>query len=276
MKKFMIAVFAAVLAYGLSGCSVAAPDAGHQQVWVEHPVFFGHGGVDQTPVTAGQSYGAFTSDHIDVNMQPQRVDMEFDDMMTKSGVPVNFHVLFIFKVTNAVSLVQNYGVDQNGEAKGAWGRIMDAQINQLVRDAVKAYDMQDIAVSQVAVDAVTQRITTGAYSIAASTGMPIQLLSVNVGRILPPDAVKNQRIETATQEQRVITEQQRKLAEDSRKAAETSRAAADNAYREEMQLSPEQFIQLDNIKMLNNVCERGGCQFFVGSGSPVPTLNVKK
>lgn len=271
----MIVATMVLTGLGLTGCTVATPDAGHQVVWVEKPMLFGHGGVDQSPVTAGREYGAMTSDAIDVNMQPQRVDMEFDDMMTKSGVPVSFHVLFVFQVKDAVKLVSGYGVDKDtSEAKGAWNRVMDAQINQLVRDAVKGYDMQDIAISQVAVDAVSNRITKGTYDIAASTGLPITLLSVNVGRILPPDAIKHQRIETAAQEQRAITMQQTKLAEDQRKAAEQSRAAADNAYREAMQLSPDQFLQLERIKMQRDVCGRSnGCTFFIG-GSPSPIVDA--
>jgi len=260
----------------MTGCSTASPDAGHQAVWVEKPTFFGHGGVDQTPVTAGQEYGALSSTAIDVTMQPQRVDMEFDDMMTKSGVPVSFHVLFVFKVTDAVKLVTNYGVDEKtGEAKGAWNRVMDAQINQLVRDAVKGYDMQDIAISQVAVDAVSKKITEGTFAIAGTTGLPIQLLSVNVGRILPPDAIKNQRIETAAQEQRVITMQQTKLAEDARKQSEESRAAADNAYKTQMNLSPEQYLVLERIKMMHDVCHAGGCTFIESDGKATPLVNVK-
>lgn len=38
------------------------------------------------------------------------------------------------------------------------------------------------------------------------------------------------------------------MAEDERMKAEQSRASADNAYREAMHLSPEQFIQLETIK----------------------------
>lgn len=274
MNKFVSMLMAAVLAFGVSGCSSYSPDAGHEVVLVEKPMFFGHGGVNSDPIKAGRTYGAITTDGIDVNMQPQRVDMEFDDMMTKSGVPVSFHVLFTFKVTDSVALVKGYGVDSNSEAKTAWAKNMDAQINQLVRDSVKAYDMQDIAVSQIAVDAVTAKITQGAFNIAKNTGMPIQLISVNVGRILPPDAIKNQRIETAAQEQRVITMQQTKLAEDARKDAEASRAAADNAYRQEMQLSPEQFIQLENIKMLKEVCSHTqNCTFINGNATPL--VNVK-
>lgn len=284
MKKILTLAISLFCTYGMMGCSTASPDAGHQAVWVEKPVFLGHGGVDPDPVTAGREYGAFSSDAIDVNMQPQRVDMEFDDMMTKSGVPVSFHVLFVIQVTDSVKLVKNYGVDQDvegktsaGECKNSWNRVMDSQINQLVRDTIKQYDMNDIAISQTSVDQATANIVQGASKIVQSSGMPISLLSVNVGRIMPPDAVSHQRIETASQEQRVITMQQTKLAEDARKAAEESRAAADNAYREEMQLSPEQYVQLQNIQMEQNVCGHQGsnCTFFVG-GSAIPTIDAGK
>ena len=69
--------------------------------------------------------------------------------------------------------------------------------------------------------------------------------------------------------------QQTKLAEDQRKMAEMSRASADNAYRQAMQLSPEQFIQLETIKMQRDVCGSGNCTFFV-NGGPVPTISVGK
>ena len=102
MKKILAVVFTTALLFGMAGCSVAAPDAGHEGVWVEKPIFFGHGGVDQNPVQPGREFGALTSSAVDVNMLPQRVDMEFDDMMTSSGVPVNFHVVATFTITDPV------------------------------------------------------------------------------------------------------------------------------------------------------------------------------
>jgi methylphosphotriester-DNA--protein-cysteine methyltransferase len=97
---------------------------------------------------------------------------------------------------------------------------------------------------------------------------------MTVGRANPPDSIKNQRIETATQEQRVQTEKQIKLAEDQRKAAEESRAAADNAYRQAIGLSPEQYVQLKRIEMERAVCNEGKCTF-IENASAVPTFNVR-
>jgi hypothetical protein len=278
MQKAIVLLFAIFMLGGLSGCSVASPDAGHEAVWVEKPLFFGHGGVEETPVTTGRSYGAITSSAIDVNMLPQRIDMEFDDMMTKSGVPVSFHVVATYRVVDSVKLVGKYGadVDEKTGIPGFWDRNIDQPLRTAVRDSVKQRDMQDMAISQTAADAVGKEVSTAAIQIVQQTGVPIVFTAINVGRVNPPDAIKNQRIETAAQEQRAITEQQTKLAEDQRKAAEQSRAAADNAYREAMQLSPDQFLQLERIKMQRDVCGHGGnCTFFIGSG-PSPVIDVGK
>jgi regulator of protease activity HflC (stomatin/prohibitin superfamily) len=280
MKITMIALLTIVALGGLAGCSVASPDAGHQAVWVEKPLLFGHGGVVQEPVLPGRSYGAITSDAVDVDMYPQRVDMEFDDMMTSSGVPVSFHVVGTFKVTDPVKLVSQFGADRYKNQDGTlggwefWTRNIDQPLRTAVRDAVKKRDMQEMAISQTAADAVGNEVRTAAISIVQKTGVPIVITDINVGRVNPPDAIKNQRVETAAQEQRAITEQQRKLAEDQRKAAEQSRAAADNAYRMAMQLSPDQFLQLERIKMQRDVCAHGGnCTFFIGGGA-TPVLDV--
>jgi hypothetical protein len=277
--KYPIAIFAVVglLAVPLlTGCSVASPDAGHEAVWVEKPMIVGHGGINPIPVTTGRSYGWLTSNAIDVNMQPQRVDMEFDDMMTSSGVPVSFHVVAQFKVTDAVKLVSAFGADRDSDGKwGFWDRNMDQPLRTAVRDSVKKRDMQEMAISQTAADAVGAEVSTAANQLVQSLGVPIVFTTINVGRVNPPDAIKNQRIETAAQEQRAITMQQTKLAEDQRKMAEQSRASADNAYREAMQLSPDQFLQLERIKMQRDVCEHAACTFFIGGG-PVPTVDAGK
>jgi hypothetical protein len=106
--------------------------------------------------------------------------------------------------------------------------------------------------------------------------LPIRLIDITVGKANPPDSIKHQRVETATQQQRVLTEGQRKLAEDSRKQAEKSRADADNAYRQAMQLSPGQFLQLETIKMQRDVCAKAECTFIFPGASATPVIDLRK
>ena len=271
MKVFVrVAQLAAIaLVVTVSGCSNFSPDAGHEIVLVKKPWLFGHGGVDPTPVKTGRTFGAITTQGVDVYMQPQKLDTELPDTMTSDGVPIAFHAIMVLQVTDSVALIQNFGPD--------WYRNnLEEQFKTMVRQAVRKRGMNETAISTSALDAIDAEIRDALKAFMTEKALPVKLVTMTVGRANPPDSVKHQRIETAKEEQRIQTEQQRKLAEDQRLRAEQSRAAADNAYRESMHLSPEQFIQLETIKMQQQVCGsegKGTCTFIQNGAMPVYNLN---
>jgi SPFH domain / Band 7 family len=249
----MKTVLPVLLASLLGGCNAFTPDAGHEIVLIEKPWFFGHGGVESEPVKTGRSYGALTTQGVDVYMQPQKLEVELRDTMTSDGVPITFHAIIIVQVTDSVALIRNFGTD--------WYRNnMEEQFKTMVRQAVRTRGMNETAISTSALDAIDAEIRDALTAFIAAKGLPVKLVTMTVGRANPPDSIKNQRIETATQEQRILAEQ--------------SRASADNAYREAMHLSPEQFIQLEMIKMQRAVCGEGktACTFIQNGATPVYNL----
>jgi regulator of protease activity HflC (stomatin/prohibitin superfamily) len=251
----------------LAGCSIYSPDAGHEVVLIEKPWFFGHGGVNPEPVKTGRTFAALTTDGVDVYMQPQKFEAEMSDTMTSDGVPVTFHAIVVLQVVDSVSLIKTFGHDW-------YENNLEEQFRTMVRQAVRKHGMNETAISTTALDAIDSEIKESIISFIKEKGLPVKLVTMTVGKANPPDAIKNQRIETAAQEQRVQTEKQIKLAEDQRKMAEESRAIADNAYRQAIGLSPEQYVQLKRIEMEKEVCKDGNCTFIV-NGSATPTFAVK-
>jgi regulator of protease activity HflC (stomatin/prohibitin superfamily) len=189
--------------------------------------------------------------------------------MTSDGVPITFHAIMVLQITDSVLLIKNFGPD--------WYRNnLEEPFKTMVRQAVRKRGMNETAISTTALDDIDNEIHDSLIAFIESKSLPVKLITMTVGKANPPDSVKHQRIETATQEQRIQTEMQRKLAEDQRLKAEQSRANADNAYRESMHLSPEQFIQLETIKMQDHVCGRDGkanCTFIQNGVAPVFNLN---
>lgn len=264
----------------VTGCGVAAPDAGHEIVLVKKPVIFGGGGVVGDPVKSS-TYVVWTTQEVDVNMQPQQVSVEFDDLMTRDGVPLDFHASIQYRVTESVRLVREFGGDwlgcgDNCYIPGFFVRNIEQPFRSAVRDAVKRHGLNEMAIDTSAADEVDGEVTANLTAIINASKIPIALLGVTLGRANPPDAIKHQRVSTAEQEQRIKTEQQRKLAEDQRKAAEESRAAADAAYNYKMQLSPDQYLRLEAIKMQREVCASGKCTFLVGAGGVAPTMEIHR
>ena len=256
----------------LGGCTMVTPEPGEQAVLVERPLLFGHGGVDPDPISTGRTIAAFTTDAVYVDMKPLQYDLRVQDMMSSDGVPLHFDATIRFQVTDSVKLVTKFGPE-------FYKKNVEQEFFNQIRQEIRRYGMNDIAINTQSVEDVDKKVSAGMKDYFARVGLPLELIAITVGKVSPPDAVRDQRIETATQEQRINTEHQRKLAEDSRKAAEQSRALADDAYRQAMQLSPAQFVQLEQIKMLQAACggpsaNNANCTLILTNGS-VPTLSVK-
>jgi regulator of protease activity HflC (stomatin/prohibitin superfamily) len=269
MRKAVLLVIL-IGAFLTVACTTYKPDAGHEIVLVEKPLIFGHGGVDPQPVKTGLTIAAITTEGVDISMQPQKFEAELPDTMTMDGVPITFHAIMVLQVTDSVNLIKNFGPDW-------YGNNLEEPFRTMVRQAVRKRGMNETAISTTALDAIDSEIHDALAAFIKDKGLPVRLITMTVGRANPPDAIKHQRIDTAAQEQRIQTEKQTKLAEDQRKMAEQSRAEADNAYRESMHLSPEQFIQLEAIKMQTKVCgpEGKGTCTFIQNGGATPVLDLR-
>jgi regulator of protease activity HflC (stomatin/prohibitin superfamily) len=269
LKNRGLMVAAAVIAaLSTSACRTISPDAGHEAVVIKKPWFFGHGGVEEEPIKTGLSLGAVSTEAIYVNMQPIQITEHFDDLMSLDGVPLDFDAVLRIQITDSVGLIKNFGEKWYENNVGA-------EFRNRVRQAVRGHGMNETAINSTAIDAIDLAVTAALQTYITATKIPINLIQMTVGRANPPDSIKNQRIETAAQQQRILTEQQRKLAEDSRKMAEQSRAEADNAFRNAMQMSPDQYLKLEAIKMQQAVCTKGGCTFIITGGNVTPIVNTK-
>lgn len=263
MKRAFFLLTYAMLALG---CSGVAPDAGHEAVLVKKPLLFGHGGVDETPVKSGLTYVAWSTKAIDVVMQPQTYHLNIDDMMSSDGVPLDFTATIRLRINSSVRMVTDFGAD--------WYKTnVEQPFFTAIRDSVKRRGMNEVAISSSAADEIDNEVTKTMIAYLKEKNIPADLIDVTVGKANPPDAVKNQRVETAHQEQRINTEKQTTLAENQRKSAEQARAEADNAYRVAMQLDPGQFLQLESIKAMRDVCGTGKCTIY--TTGVLPTFGIK-
>jgi len=254
------------------GCGSVSPDPGYEAVLVSKPWFFGHGGVDPTPIKTGLSYVALSTSGVYVNMQPSLFHVQFQDLMSRDGVPLDFDASARIQINDSVKLVDKYG------AEGWFERNLEQPIRAMVRDAVKKHGLNEMAIDASAADSVDDEVTKAIDALIARDTFPVKLLDFTLGRANPPDSIENQRVETAAQQQRIQTEQQKTLAENARAKNETARAAADNAYnsaiRDAMHLTPEQFLDLEAIKAMREVCKGGGCTFI--TNGPLPTFGIRK
>ena len=94
-----------------------------------------------------------------------------------------------------------------------------------------------------------KHIFTDIKKYIADLQMPVNVLDVSFGKILPPQSVLDQTKLTAAQNQSKLTQAARADSEVSRKQAEINKAEADKAYMNAMGMNINQYIELRNVEI---------------------------
>jgi len=262
-------IFASLL---MTGCTVVNTEPGTETVIMDKPMFFGQGGVRSETYKPGRNYTWWSSEGIPINMKNMKVEEVFDDLMTRDTFPVDFRTSLQLRITRPVEIVTTYGTD-------TWyTNNLQRQYQALVRDEAKKYSMTELLTGVDTASAMEQNVRKGLDAIIKANNLPFVVADLSIGRAMPNKNVLEQINLTAAQQQRSKTMVEQEKAEQQRKKAEQARAAADNAYRQEMQLSPDQFLQLESIKRYSEACTGAGstCTFVMGGQAANMMLPVKK
>jgi regulator of protease activity HflC (stomatin/prohibitin superfamily) len=258
-------MFLLSLLFATSACSYVSTEPNEEKVLNAKPWFFGSGGVFDTPVK-GTELVAWSTSAITVNMQPEQHKLELNDLMTSDGVPLDFDASVVTQVTDSVALVKRYGSNW-------YDNNISTELLSYIRDAVKKHGLNETAISTTAAASIDAEVSERLEQYFARNKFPVRLVRFTIGRANPPDSVKDQRIATASQEQRVLTMQKTVLAEEQRKNAEAKRAEADRAYQNGLGLNADQFVQLRTLDTLKSVCGNKNCTFVQGTGGSL--VNIK-
>ncbi len=267
---------AAGLCLMTSGCALVAIDAGHEGVLVEKPFFFGHGGVDPVPATTGRVAVALTTQVIDVDVRPIQYAEHFD-IISAENAPVSFDAFMIASVIEGRSpeLISRFGPNwYQNNVKEAF--------RTFVREEVQKYPLFQLTTDPTTrtklQDAIGREVQT---KIIDKQNLPIRLVRIVVGSIMPPKGVLEQTAQTIIQEQRRITMVEFQKAEEAREKAERQRGIADRAYRESLGLTAPEFVDLRRIEVQKEIVSHPPANLTVIMGLEriginIPPLGVEK
>jgi regulator of protease activity HflC (stomatin/prohibitin superfamily) len=248
--KLMLMIAALTGLVTSSGCVFVAVEAGHEGVLVEKPFFFGHGGVDPIPATTGRVAVAPTTEVIDVDVRPIQYSEHFE-IISAENAPVSFDAFMIASVIEGRSpeLVRKFGPNW-------YANNVKEAFRTFVREEVQKYPLfaltTDPTTRQKLQEAIAQEVRV---KLIDKNAIPVQLVRVVVGSILPPKGVVEQTTQTIIQEQRKITMIEFQKAEEAREKAERQRGLADRAYRQELGLSAPEFVDLRRVEVQKEIVQ---------------------
>lgn len=273
MKKIILFICLLFTAICFNSCTMAKPNATQEAVWVKRPWFFGHGGIDMTPVETGLSWGAPSSNVVYFTIIPQRYDEHFDDIFSNDNTPLDFNTYINIQIEKGKTpiLLKNYGEDW-------YKNNIQVYYRNKTREYVSLYSPFDLIsnrdVSTEIDRKVMHDVQTYVATLSKNKEFPIKILSITTGAARPNQDQLEEMNKTAQYIQQKRSMEQKAIAEQSRAKAEQNKAIADKAYMNEMHLSPNQFIQLKWIEMIS--AKQGANVDVLVGGGETPMWNINK
>lgn len=273
-RSIIILSLFALSVISLSSCSSVSVDGGQEAVLIEKPMFFGHGGVDETPITSGREFVALTTDNVKFSIIPQTKEEDFDKLMTKDNTPVTLTTFIKYQIRKGQTptLYKNFGVDWYAHSIGPtfWA---------LVRDKASQYRMFELTSDREILAGLEKTLFETIAQYTVKQGLPVDILQVTIGKVTPPDEVLEETRRTAAQNQSILTQQARSNAELSRKQAEINKAIADNAYKQQMNMSTAEYLALRQLEIekekIEIVRDKQNVSIIMGQGLQ-PTIPIKQ
>lgn len=270
LARYLLLLFALVgLLATAPGCMLPAIDAGHEGVLVAKPILFGHGGVDPIPVTTGRVAVAPTTEVIQVDVRPVQFAEHFD-IISAENAPVSFDAFLIAQVIEGRSpeLIARFG-------RNWYVNNVKEAFRTFVREEVQKYPLFELTTSPGTrtklQDAIAQEVRT---KLLEQQNIPVRLIRVVIGSILPPKGVLEQTAQTIIQEQRKLTMIEFQKAEEAREKAERQRGIADRAYREHLGLTAPEFVDLRRIEVQKEIVQHAPAALTIIMGMERVGINV--
>lgn len=239
--SYLIILFSALL---LTSCHSVDVGGGQEAVLIEQPFMFGHGGVDDAPVSSGNAFTAITTTSIMYDITPQIYSEQFANMTTRDHNTVNVGAYLKIKIKKGETptLHRNFGKD--------WYANNISQVfRTLIRNKCSEHDMFELTSDRSVLDSIQKEILFEIQVISVKLNMPIEIQDLQIGQATPPEEVLKETHLTAAQNQNKLTQDARGRAEDARKLADIKKAGADLAYMNKMGMTIAQYLELRHIEI---------------------------
>lgn len=274
MKTILNFCLVGILLISMSSCYRVKPDGDQESVLIKKPLLFGHGGVEDEPISAGATWCVWTTDHVEFTITPKTIAEEFDNMIPSDNTPVSFSAYLKCQIIKGKTpiLYKNFG-------ENWYEHNLQATFRTMVRDYSCEYTMFELTSKRKISSTLEKRIYEEMKKYVEKINLPVEILQVSIGQITPPSEVLNETKNTSAQNQSILTQDARAKAELSRKQAEINKAIADKSYQNEMGMTISQYLMLRQLEIekekIELIKDHKNVTIIFGQGSIPTTIPVK-
>lgn len=273
MKQLYLVMILVMASFMTTGCvSPSTVDAGEEAVLIKKPWIFGHGGVVEKPIRTGLVWTVWTTEVARYNIKPMKATEKFVDITASDNVAIDFNSYLTLRIQQGKTPVLH---ELSGEA---WysNKVKD-YYRTVVRNEARTRSSIELRTKPESINGAQQNIHDAMVSYFKSIELPVDVVKVVIGKVVPPEEVLAEAERTAAQKQRNATEKARASAELERKFAETNKALADKAFATEFRMTTAQFLENKRLDIMQQAVLKkdGNVSLIMNASNATPIFNAK-
>lgn len=272
-NKLKIALVAGLALANVACISPSSVEGGVEGVKTHKPWVFGHGGVDMEPISTGLEW-LFWSTSVDrYNIKPKKYTERFVDLTANDNVAIDFNAYITLAIRKGESPIIH---DKSG--KDWYSNKVQDYFRTVVRNEGRTRSSIELRTKPDIINDSQENIKQKMITYMNGINLPVDVVKIVIGKVVPPQEVLDEAERTAAQKQREETQAARTKAENARAAAEKATALADKAFSNEFNMTTDQFLRNKRLDLLEMAIMKkdGDVNLILNASDATPIFNATK
>jgi len=231
----------ALICFTISACNYTSVDAGEEAVLIYKPWFFGHGGVDKDPVGTGATWTAWSTSVERYNIKPEKKKETFVDLTASDNVAIDFDVYLTLQIQKGKTPL----LHELSGRKWYDNKVKDT-FRAYVRNEARTKSSIDLRTNEHVINQTQEKIKQLMVLYIEEISLPVNVVKVNIGKVVPPDEVLAEAARTAAQKQR------------------------------EFNMNTNQFLRNKELDIMSKAVESGSVSLIINASDAQPMLKLGK
>ena len=216
-------------------------EAGEEAVVIKKPWFFGKSGIEKKPISTGTIWAVASTEVKMVSLKAFTIKESFAELFTEDSIPIELTIILSFKNKKGESILL---VEQFGESEEWYRDLLFNPLQSSLEIAVKKRTFEEISKNSDTLKEIKQDIIFGVKDFLKKQTIPVELLDITFGKIVPPKKIVYMAIDVEVEKENLKVQELRK------KIVALS-AEADRAYMLKMNMSPREYLKMKQIELEN-------------------------
>lgn len=214
-------------------------NTGEEAVIIKKPWFWGEKGAERKVIAEGTIWSVASTKIKLISLKAFNIDDSFNELFTSDNIPMDLNLTLTFKNQKKSGVVL---VEKFGESEEWYKNLLFNPLQNSLETEIKNQTFEEITQNSERLKEIKSNILFGINDFLQKQAIPVELLDITFGKIVPPKAIVQMAIDGEVQKEKLNVQLLRKKVEE-------ENAQADRAYMLKMNISPREYLKIKQIEL---------------------------